>query len=79
MAPLLQESGSYCVGKSDSYSFGMVFYTVLTKKQPLTRDLFLNEIPKSLRNLIADCLKSDPEERPSSEDIVGELEAVLTL
>jgi len=70
------------VTNSDSYSFGMVFSMILTKEQPISssRNLAVNfpsEVPHQLCQPVVQCLKHNPDERPSSQDLVKCLKMFL--
>jgi serine/threonine protein kinase len=78
--------------KADIYSFGIIFWELLSQQCPYDKMTpiqcalaVLNrnqrpEIPKwcppPLQALIRSCLKKDPEERPTFEQIIGALDTM---
>ncbi len=72
IAPEIKK-GKEVTSKADIYSYGMVFYELLTLKKPdipyRPPSLLNKRVPLTLDELIEKCLKSDPEERPSAQEI----------
>jgi hypothetical protein len=80
-----QAAGKAIDSRSDIYSFGVLFYELLTGKAPIAAEIsppstlsnIPHDIPDSLDALIMECLEKDPERRPRRiEDVADRLDTV---
>lgn len=85
MAPEVFKSSRY-TEKCDVFSWGIILWEVLTRQQPFkeyslsfailwqvskgTRPAFIENCPKPIENLMVDCWDSDPDKRPTMEQVV---------
>ena len=71
-------TGGRATDKADAYSFGVLLWELSTGERPRRglRPETEDEAPAVVRDLIAACLASDPEQRPSADDIVRVLESL---
>jgi len=80
--PVLQapetEDGAVCDQGTDVWSFGASMYEILdgnpVEKNSLSKPIFPPKTPPALKQLICQCLESDPKLRPSSKTLSSLLE-----
>jgi len=71
--------GERCTEAIDLFSFGVCLWEVVTGQIPTRgymRDVDVpKECPEEIRQLIADCMESDPSKRPTAEELVRRIQA----
>lgn len=91
-APEVWQRHSQQTTASDIYSFGLLLWTVLTKRFPYTakisdermkrristgfREDIPIELPESIRTLVSDCWQNDARKRPSMANVVARLQPI---
>jgi serine/threonine protein kinase len=92
MAPEILAKKQYDL-KADIYSFGMILWVLYTQQEPYTflenswdvakfvldghREKIPQDCPNDYRKLIERCWDGDPNNRPSCEEIISQLEQML--
>ncbi len=61
---------------TDVYSLGKVLLQLITQEIPIDNIDIPNDTPEAFKNIILDCLKEKPDERPAAAEVAERLEAL---
>lgn len=73
--------GGRCGRAVDIYSFGVLLWEIITGEQPVRGNLRMPRVPEEASQeaaeLMEQCTRLDPEERPSAQEVMKRLHAML--